>query len=254
MNEHVRAAGLASCLLLAASARADLPAGRVEVQGPATAAVGVVDAPSVQGDRYAIRGTIAYEGIEGTGYLELWSVFPDGARYFSRTLAEEGPMRKLVGSASARAFILPFFLAPGAPRPSRLELNVILPGAGRVTLRDLVLASGEAATATPGAWWSAAAGGRIGGWAGASAGLLGAAVGMLASLGRARRFVIGALLALGVGGLLLLAMGMTALVLGQPYEVWYPLVPVGLIGPAVGLGLLRLAHRRFPAPARDDAH
>ena len=61
---------------------------RAEIEGPASARILVVEAPAVEGDAYAIHGRVAYEGVEGEGYLEMWSVFPDGSRYFSRTLEE----------------------------------------------------------------------------------------------------------------------------------------------------------------------
>ena len=51
-----------------------------------------MEAPAVTGDSYAITGKVAYEGVEGDGYLEMWSVFPDGSRYFSRTLDDAGPL------------------------------------------------------------------------------------------------------------------------------------------------------------------
>lgn len=80
----------------------------------------VVEAPVVAGDQYAVSGTVVYENVEGVGYLEMWSEFPDGGRYFSRSLDVGGPMRKLSGTSAERAFTLPFFPTPGAPRPVRL--------------------------------------------------------------------------------------------------------------------------------------
>jgi len=54
-----------------------------------------------------------------------------------------------------------------------------------------------------------------------------------------------AALALGVSGLFLLAAGIAALALGQPYAVWYPLVLLGVLDPALGFGLLPVVRRRF---------
>lgn len=237
-------------VLLAVLAPASVAAGELgdrtfEVTGPATEQVWVVEAPVVDGDQYAITGSVAYENVEGDAFLEMWSEFPDGSRYFSRTLDERGPMAKLAGSSPARPFVLPFFLTPESPRPVRLELNVVLPAGGRVTLRDLRLGSGVAATAAPGAWWSEQTAGWIGGAAGGAVGMLGALIGTLCTLGRGRRFVMAGLLALGVAGLGLLAVGAVALALGQPYAVWYPLVLMGVLDPVLAFSLLPTARRRF---------
>ena len=234
-------------LVSASPAVAQTPAGPFEVRGPATARVWVVESPQLAGDRYAVTGTVACEGVEGEAYLEMWSVFPDGSRYFSRTLDERGPLAKLRGSSPARPFALPFFLQPDSPRPLRLEVNVVLPAAGRVTLDALRFGSGAAALATPGAWWSDETAGWIGGVAGSAVGLLGAAFGTLTSLGRGRRFVLAGLLALGFSGLGLLAVGVVALALGQPYAVWYPLVLMGVLDPVLAFALLPTARRRFDA-------
>jgi len=37
---------------------------------------------------YVVRGRVQHRDVEGTAYLEMWSLMPDGSRYFSRTLAE----------------------------------------------------------------------------------------------------------------------------------------------------------------------
>jgi hypothetical protein len=216
-----------------------------EVRGPATEQVWVVESPALGGDQYAITGQVAYDDVEGDAYLEMWSEFPDGSRYFSRTLDARGPQAKLRGSSPARPFVLPFFLTPDSPRPVRLELNVVLPAGGRVTLRDLRLGSGVAATAAPGAWWSDQTAGWIGGAAGSAVGMFGALIGTLCTLGRGRRFVMAGLLALGVCGLALLAAGLVALALGQPYAVWYPLVLLGVLDPVLAFSLLPTARRRF---------
>jgi len=78
-------------------------------------------------------------------------------------------------------------------------------------------------------------------------GILGALIGTLCSLGRGRRFVLTGLVAIGISGLLLLAVGGAALALGQPYEVWYPLVLMGLLDPVLAFSLLPGARRRFEA-------
>jgi hypothetical protein len=218
-----------------------------EARGPGTVPIVELDSPPVTADRYAITGTVAYDGVEGEGYLEMWSQFPDGSRYFSRTLGTEGLLEKLHGTSPERPFALPFFLKPDSPRPVRLEVNVVLPAGGRVTVRGLRFGSGADALRTPGAWWSGEEAGAVGGAAGGTVGVLGALVGILSSLGRGRRVVLAALLSMGIGGAAVLAAGGVALALGQPYEVWYPLVLLGVLGTALGFALLPTARRRFEA-------
>ena len=242
----VVALALLSALAGPAGAEVSGPA-HSEVNGPANAQVWLVESPPVSDDSYAVTGTVAYEGVVGDAYLEMWSEFPDGSRYFSRTLAEGGPLAKLSGSSSARPFALPFHLTPDAPRPVRLEVNVVLPASGRVVVNELRFASGAAALATPGAWWSPEQAGLVGGIAGSAVGCFGALIGTLSSLGRGRRLVLGGLLALGVSGLALLAAGGVALALGQPYEVWYPLVMLGGLDGVLGFALLPTVRRRFEA-------
>jgi hypothetical protein len=68
---------------------------------------------------------------------------------------------------------------------------------------------------------------------GTATGVMGAVVGCLAWRGRARRFVIGAWIALWAAALVLLGIGLTALVVGQPWGIWYGFVLPGGIGVAV---------------------
>src|SRR5438034_9909812 len=58
--------------------------------GGGTFPLAVLDHPPVDGAGYAIWGKVRYMGVQGAGYLEMWSVFP-GGRYFSRTTDTEGP-------------------------------------------------------------------------------------------------------------------------------------------------------------------
>ncbi|MHC4561866.1 MAG: hypothetical protein ACYS8X_03730 [Planctomycetota bacterium] len=90
--------------------------------------------PNLEGRVYAYYGWVCYEGVQGTGYLEMWSVFPDGNRYFTRTLADDGPLQSLSGSSNWRRFELPFRNEPGRPAPTELLINVVLPGRGKVAV------------------------------------------------------------------------------------------------------------------------
>ena len=255
MNRLVRATALIVLFHSGAAqaAASELASRTFEVRGPGTARLAVLDAPAVPGDSYGFTGIVGYEGVEGDAYLEMWSEFPDGSRYFSRTLDARGPTAKLSGTAGARAFALPFFLSAGDVRPVRLEVNVVVPAAGRVVVRELRFATGAELSATPGAWWSAQTAGWIGAVAGSAVGLFGALIGTLASLGRGRRFVIGGLFALAGVGLVLGVIGLVALASGQPYAVWYPLLLLGVLDPVVALALLPSARRRFDAIAPSGA-
>jgi len=146
---------------------------------PTTTPVLAIDAPPIAGRSYAITGTVAYEDVAGDGYIEMWTVFADGSRYFTRTLDVQGPLAKLAGSSVARPFALPFALDDRPEKPTRLEVDVVLPGPGRVHLAGLRFQSAPTPTSP---WWSP----RLGGWIGAlgaGLGLLGAAIGVA----RARR-------------------------------------------------------------------
>jgi hypothetical protein len=101
------------------------------------------------------------------------------------------------------------------------------------------------AVAAPGAWWGAEASGWIGGIGGTVLGTFGALIGVLASLGKARRLVLG--LAWGFVGLGIMALfaGAVALVCRQPFVVYYPLLLGGVIATAVFGGNLPQLRRRY---------
>src|SRR5207244_11723766 len=141
-----------------------------------------------------------YAGVRGRGYIERLSVFGSGGRFFSRTVEPEGPQAAISGRSDWRAFVLPFTL-DGSKRPVRLEISVVLPGAGSVSVGSLRL---EALGNAGSSWWSGPSGGIVGGVAGSMIGLLGGTIGVLVSRRRGRRFVMTATLAgviLGVASL-----------------------------------------------------
>lgn len=83
--------------------------------------------------------------------------------------------------------------------------------------------------AAHGAWWTPRDAGLFGGIGGSAVGLLGAAIGTLSGLGRARRLaktLMGLLLLTGI--VALIGAG-AALVNRQPYHVWYPLLLPGFL-------------------------
>lgn len=233
------------------------PDGQLKIEntdsGPRTFTVLTIDSPGITASGYAVTGEVRCDGVQGKGYLELWNHFPGGQRYFSRTLAPTGPLKSLEGTSDWRAFSLPFFNNAGPQRPNptppeKLVINVILPGPGTVYLGPLRLiqyADGKSPMATPGAWWDDRAGGMLGGILGSGLGCLGAIIGTLGGMGKARRFVLGLVIAGFLTGLLLLGAGVVALIYAQPYAVWYPLFLTGVLCSAVIGGLLPVMRRRY---------
>lgn len=181
--------------------------------------------PAIRGNGYALTGRIRYRGVAGVGFLEMWSVFPDGGRYFSRTLAGDGPLARISGDSEWRDFELPFYLN-GSERPVRLELDLVLPGAGRVWIGPLELTAPGSASS---GWWSDRTGGLIGAIAGSLIGITGAILGALLARGRGRRAVLTTMAGLSIAGSALLVAGAVALALSQPYAVSFPLILGGII-------------------------
>jgi hypothetical protein len=196
--------------------------------------------PQISSELYAIVGEIRYEKVEGQGYLEMWSSFPPAnsglpeARYFSRTLAESGKTGRITGTAGWRRFVVPFNRTGTSNPPIRLEFNLVLPGSGTVYLGSTKLVEYPAGTSMDtvlesGAWWSDRAGGWIGGTMGSVLGCLAGLLAWLAGKGMARGFVLVTLIVLiSLGGLLSLA-GIVALMMRQPYGVWFVLLLPGIL-------------------------
>src|SRR5438552_7655693 len=122
---------------------------------PASIALWKVESPGVTTKFYALRGKLRYKNVDGTGYLETWNEFPEqcqpNIRAFSRSLAEYGPFGKLSGTSDWRDVFIPFN-AEGTKQPlAKLELNLVLAGAGEVEITDLQLIE----FADSGAMWAA---------------------------------------------------------------------------------------------------
>jgi len=190
--------------------------------------------PPISQKLYALEGELKYEAVRGEGYLEMWNYFPPlepgmpEGQYFSRTLGVGGEMGKILGTSNWRPFRLRFDSTGSTGTPTRLELNIFLPGTGTVYLGPLKLVeysrSFQNAGMTPNAWWSGPTAGLVGGVGGGVLGCLGSLMAFLAGKGVARRFVITVAWAMiGLGGLLGIT-GLVALGLHQPYAVWFPLL------------------------------
>ncbi len=108
----------------------------------------------------------------------------------------------------------------------------------------------ETPTAAPEPWFDpnlfgALYGGLGGGLGGTLAGLCGAAAGHWAPRGEHRGLVLGAFRVLVVLGGLSLALGLGALLAGQPYGIWFAPVLVGLVLAVVPCALLPRVRRAY---------
>lgn len=229
----------------------DAPFARIQLENakdaPLSVTVLTVVRPGITSPLYALRGRVRTEGIEGPGYLEMWSHFPDGGQFFSRTLGT-GAMAPLEGTASWRGFVLPFQNKPDGPAPEKLVLNVVLKGKGRVLLGPLQLVQfppGTDLLAAPGQWFSERTAGIVGGCLGGFVGILGAITGVLASRCRARGFVLGLLKLEMLLGVACLTLGAMAVYRAQPYAVYYPLLLIGVLCIGIPGGLHRHVAARY---------
>ena len=109
----------------------------------------VIDSPKLPSSTYIVLGQIAYRDVAGEAYLEMWNHFPSGEAYFTRTLADKGTMARLNGTGGWRTFTLPFKGQPGGPPPTKLEINLILPGRGVVEIGPMFLSDNTTAPALP---------------------------------------------------------------------------------------------------------
>jgi hypothetical protein len=88
-------------------------------------------------------------------------------------------------------------------------------------------------------------GGLGGGLFGTLGGILGAAAGVLAPKGKGRTVILGAFTLLMGVGIANLTLGIYAVIQGQPYGIWYPLVLLGIILTAVVGGLRPVVRKRY---------
>ena len=124
---------------------------------PASIALWKIESPGVKTKFYALCGKVRYNKVDGTGYFETWNEFggnepgQPNIRAFSRSLADYGPFGKLSGTSDWRDLFIPFN-AEGTNQPlAKLELNLVLAGAGEVEITDLQLIQ----FADSGAMWAA---------------------------------------------------------------------------------------------------
>jgi hypothetical protein len=205
-----------------------------------------IESPKITTPGYAVRGKIRYDNVVGTGYLEMWNHFPDGGKYFTRTMDTSGPMSTVTGTSPEREFILPFHTLGQAPAPTKLAINLVLNGPGTVEIGPLELIPIDSMMAANAAdWWSGSTGGLVGGLGGAFMGLMGAVIGVLTGLGKGKKVVLALSGFIAVTGVLALICGIVAVSTGQSYNVYYPLLLMGSMMVTAGTTCLCLAPGKF---------
>jgi hypothetical protein len=219
--------------------------------------------PPLSNTVYEIFGKMKYDNVQGAGYLEMWSYFPPAqpdmpeGQYFSRTLGDSGGMEKISGTCDWRDFSLPFDPTGASGAPTRLEINLILPGRGTVYLSPVKLRkyaagfslgldnpddNGSPAVA---GWWSPNAAPWVGGIGGPLIGLMGGLLGWLSQKGIARTFVLTAWKCCIVFGLVCLIATVIAVVVGQPWFVAMPLCVFGVVSAIVFSATWPSARKRY---------
>ena len=109
---------------------------------PRTLTIVALDDPGITETQWTVTGQVRYEKVLGKGYLELLNRLSDGGTYYTRTLANDGPMGYLNGNSGWREFALPFNALKQGNRPTRLVINVVLPQRGVVDLSPLSIYQG----------------------------------------------------------------------------------------------------------------
>lgn len=175
---------------------------------------GIVDKSEILGPSFEIANN-----SRGDAGLELLSIVPPNAT--GGDVITNASRYYIFGSSNWKQRNLAVY---AGQQPSvALELRIYLPAQGTVYLRPLKL-MGRTQN-----WWSAQTAGLIGGIGGSLIGSFGALIGILASMGKGRRFVLTTTTILIVSGILLVIGGVTAVAMKQPYAVWYPLILGGAI-------------------------
>jgi hypothetical protein len=181
-------------------------------------------------NRFAIEGQIRYQNVEGDAYLEMWTVLPDGRWFFTRTVAESGPLQKISGTSGWRSFSVPFDLSGQSPKYVKLELDAFMPGAGTIDLGPLQIVNlSPESFKTPDAWWPNQTGGWIGGGLGTAIGLMMAAAAILLRKSALRKPIKAILFLVVMIGTVCLVAGIAAVIKSQPYAVYYPLLLAGVL-------------------------
>lgn len=196
---------------------------------PQTIALTQFEVPMISTQAYVLSGLVKYSNVEGDAFFDMWSYFPDGSHYFSRTLASTGPLQSLTGTSDWRPVQLPFSFQNSSVQPSRVTLSLVMPDKGTIWLNNFEFREIEslASIGNSNAWWTGSVGAWIGTIVGCSLGLIGTIVGILAASGRGRAYMLPLLVFGSILGVVLALVGIVALANGQPYNVYYPMLLAG---------------------------
>ncbi|HEY3931235.1 MAG TPA: hypothetical protein VGM58_02580 [Verrucomicrobiae bacterium] len=222
--------------------------------------------PAVTNLTYGFIGQIKSENVHGDGYLEMWNYFPPEKSGMSEKVYSSSDMigsahptfekpkgfpvqkNNITGTADWKNFIQTFDATGELKPPTKTGIGIFLPGSGTVYLRYVIFCQYKDNGSFPVAsndWWSSKQSGMIGGIGGSIIGCFGALVGLLAGKGRARRFVLAITKIFIVLGILLTIAGLAAVMLKQPYAVWYALLLSGIIVTSVFGANLRIIQKRY---------
>ena len=176
-----------------------------------------------------LYGEIKHESVSGNSTVMLMSRFPpDASGGDEINVRQNGAF--LNGTSNWRPYQFRVtsnsFNRNGLNRmqlPTQLEIHLYLAGPGTVYLRPIKLLG------FIGSWWLPQQIGLIGGIGGSVIGFFGALLGLLASKGKARNFVLTTMKIFIALGILLTIAGFVAVVSSQPYAVWYALLLPGVI-------------------------
>jgi hypothetical protein len=98
-------------------------------------------------------------------------------------------------------------------------------------------------------WFSTEAAIYFGSFGGAAigvlGGILGATAGVLAPKGKGRGFILNSMLAFGCLGVVFLITGVVAVVMDQPYAIYYPFLLLGLILASVMFAVRPAVRQRY---------
>ena len=186
--------------------------------------------PAIIKNAYFLVCTMKYENVVsqngfGDGSLLLsCSVPPAALTGNGRTitgLAENGS--GIRGTRDWKPFQFAIVRDALEGLPTQLELHLVMRAHGTVYLRPIRLYG------VAGSWWTPQQADLIGGIGGSVIGCFGALLGLLASKGKSRNFVLATMKIFIALGILLTIAGFAAVVSKQPYAVWYALLLPGVI-------------------------
>ena len=106
---------------------------RIETDRPKVVALFQTGDIDVENSRLFYQAKLKTRGLKGRAYLEMWCVFENNGRYFSRGLNDP-----VSGDTDWVGREIPFILQKGQ-NPINVELNLVIQGKGTVWIDDIRL-------------------------------------------------------------------------------------------------------------------